>query len=241
MEFTDIHIHALCGVDDGANTEQDMYAMLDNSYRDGVRQILLTPHFHLGYFGNNREKTHNIFDVIHTELHCKYPDLQIGLGNELRYSDGCISWLQDGLCDTLNGTEYVLIDFHSDADPKTIHRGLDRLMNAGYMPVLAHVERYPHFYRNLKELVSIKMNGVCFQMDAQSVFGAYGLAARIRCERLIKKNLVDFVGSDAHDLRGRPPGISRCYSYIKKVSGEKYAKAICCENAKKLFFDSNDK
>ena len=53
MDFSDLHIHILCGVDDGAKTEADMYAMADAAYSGGTRIICATPHFHPGYFGDN--------------------------------------------------------------------------------------------------------------------------------------------------------------------------------------------
>ena len=56
MEYTDLHIHALFGVDDGAKNEADMRAMVDAAYADGVRTLCVTPHYHPGYFGENCEK-----------------------------------------------------------------------------------------------------------------------------------------------------------------------------------------
>jgi len=47
--FSDLHMHALFGVDDGPKTEDDMYAVLDAAYADGTRYMCLTPHFHPGY------------------------------------------------------------------------------------------------------------------------------------------------------------------------------------------------
>lgn len=55
MTYSDMHIHALYGVDDGAKTEEMMLAMVDAEYQDGVRFFCLTPHYHPGYFGDNRD------------------------------------------------------------------------------------------------------------------------------------------------------------------------------------------
>ena len=55
MDFADMHIHALYGVDDGADTKEKMLSMVEASYNDGVRLMCFTPHFHLGYFGDNSE------------------------------------------------------------------------------------------------------------------------------------------------------------------------------------------
>ena len=44
MFFADIHIHALAGVDDGPSDEEEMFAMIDKAYDQGVRAICFTPH-----------------------------------------------------------------------------------------------------------------------------------------------------------------------------------------------------
>lgn len=42
--FVDIHCHSLAGVDDGAQSIEEMYKMLDIAYEDGIRTICFTPH-----------------------------------------------------------------------------------------------------------------------------------------------------------------------------------------------------
>lgn len=42
--FTDYHAHFVYGVDDGAQTREEMYAMLDAAAADGVRHLFATSH-----------------------------------------------------------------------------------------------------------------------------------------------------------------------------------------------------
>ena len=42
--FTDYHAHFVYGVDDGAQTREEMYAMLDAAASDGVRHLFATSH-----------------------------------------------------------------------------------------------------------------------------------------------------------------------------------------------------
>ena len=42
--FTDYHAHFVYGVDDGAQTREEMYAMLDAAVADGVRHLFATSH-----------------------------------------------------------------------------------------------------------------------------------------------------------------------------------------------------
>lgn len=235
MIFSDIHIHALYGVDDGSKTEQDMWKMLEASYKDGVRYICLTPHFHPGYFGEHHTERDTHYQKLLQAVSKRYPDLQISLGNELRYADNSMSWLEHGDCRTLNETDYLLVDFYENEDAKNIQRGLKKLLNAGYIPVLAHAERYRKLNRN--HLAAFQADGVCIQVDTQSVLGDFGLGAKMRSREMLKRRQVNFIGSDAHDLKQRPPQVSRCYQSIVKLCGEEYAAAVCGENARQVIFN----
>lgn len=124
MFFTDIHIHALYGVDDGAKTEAEMQAIVDASYADGIRTLCVTPHFHPGYFGDNENHAETAYQRLEAYIQQKYPDMELYRGNELRYSRNCVSWLNSRSCHTLNGTQYVLVDFSEAVEAQKISRAL---------------------------------------------------------------------------------------------------------------------
>ena len=42
--FTDYHAHFVYGVDDGARTREEMFAMLDAAAADGVTRLFATSH-----------------------------------------------------------------------------------------------------------------------------------------------------------------------------------------------------
>ncbi len=236
MEFADIHIHALYGVDDGSKNEKETTQMLDAIYADGVRYLCFTPHFHPGYFGDNYEQINQAYHKIRSYANQRYPDLQLFLGNELRYDKGSISWLKEGHCRTMNHTRYVLVDFSERESEKAIIAGLEHLLNSGYVPILAHAERYAKLDFRTKRIREFKENGVWIQLDIQSLYGDFGLAAARRAKAILSNHLADFVATDAHDLVHRPPGLSRGYRYISQNYGESYAAALFKGNALQILY-----
>lgn len=232
MNFADIHIHGLFGVDDGPKTEQEMYNLIAAAYADGTRVLCLTPHYHPGYFGENREKAAEAFAILQDGAREKFPELELYLGNELRYSPEAVDWLASGACRTLNGSDCVLVDFRQDEKQKNIVRGLERLMNGGYIPALAHAERYGDLSeRTVRDL---SRNGVWIQLDVQSLFGVYGLGAMFRSKGLLKAGLADIVSSDAHGLGKRSPGLRKGYEYVARKYSQEYADAVFYENAVRI-------
>ena len=105
MALADIHIHLLFGVDDGAKDEDEMHAILDAAYQAGTRVLCCTPHFHPGYFGDNYDKVNAAFKRLSSYVQKTYPDMALYLGNELRYEPECVTWLRQGVCRTVNGTD----------------------------------------------------------------------------------------------------------------------------------------
>ena len=238
MVFSDIHIHALYGVDDGAETREEMLGIVGSAYRDGTRYMCLTPHYHPGYYGRNEERTAKAFEQLSEYSAEHYPDLRLYLGNELHYMDGAVEWLHRGDCRTMNGTRYVLVDF-SDHEPlNRIRLGLDRLLNGGYRPILAHAERYASIGGRLDEVRAMMQSGVLIQLDAQSLLGGFGLRIRMQSRKLLEAGLADIVSSDAHDMTSRPPAMSECHDFIEKRYGGAYADALCRSNAIQLLTDA---
>ena len=46
--FTDMHCHVIWGVDDGAETRQETFRMLEEAKEDGIDRIICTPHIFPG-------------------------------------------------------------------------------------------------------------------------------------------------------------------------------------------------
>lgn len=231
MVFADMHCHSLFGVDDGAKTPEEMQAMLDAAYADGVRYLCFTPHFHLGYFGNNSKERDLAFSDAEKYVSINCPDMHVFLGNELRYSRECVSWLENGLCLTLNGTNHVLVDFSEMERAETIADGLHRLLNAGYTPVLAHAERYDSLRPGLRDIQRFRQNGVIIQVDSQSLVGGFGMTVKRRARAMLRHGYADIISTDAHNLRRRPPEMGRAYQYIERKFGRVCAERLCRENA----------
>ena len=223
MQFADIHNHILFGVDDGARSEEEMYRLIDASYADGVRHLCFTPHYHPAFFGEHQAQIDAAFKLAKDYAAQCCADLALYLGNELRYERSCVEWLAQERCRTLNSTRYLLADFLYPEPADAILDAMLRILNGGYTPVLAHVERYENLHRDMREVERMKSWGVILQVDAQSILGGLGREAKHRARRLLTAGMIDLVASDAHDLVHRPPQLRPCFEFVSKKYGEDYA------------------
>lgn len=238
MTFADIHSHMLYGVDDGAADRAEMLAIVERAYRSGTRLLCCTPHFHPGYWGDNTKRSAAAYEKLRSATRSKYPDLQLYLSNELRYSPECVSWLERGDCRTLGPDRCVLVDFSADAPARLIENGLNTLLNAGYTPILAHAERYRAFHGKQAPLREFRHKGVILQADAQSLFRGFGFLVQRQCKKLLAEGMIDLFSSDAHDCTARPPEMDACFDYISKKYGRACAESLCRDTAQQLLCGS---
>ena len=234
MSFSDIHIHILYGTDDGPKTREDMFKMVDAAYENGTRLICATPHFYPSFFGDNRESAREAFSVLKEYCDEKYSDLTLYLGSEIYCTNEVASWLRNGVCRSIDNSRYVLVEFDVTAAEDFIAESIDRLLNAGYVPIIAHAERYRRL--SLGRLWAIRQNGALVQVNAQTFNNCIALLSdKKRLKAMLDEGFVDFVSSDAHGITTRPPKMDNAYAYLVKKYDEKYANDLCCNNAKKLF------
>ncbi|MBQ1371607.1 MAG: hypothetical protein IIY70_01625 [Oscillospiraceae bacterium] len=234
--LADIHSHILCDVDDGAKDQEGMLAIVQMAYRNGTRFLCATPHYHPGFFGENGQKSLRVFETLKAAVSSQCPELRLALGNELRYGPAAVEWLEKGACRTLNGTNYVLVDFLQNEGTEKIIEAMHRLMNAGYRPILAHAERYEKFGRDWKSIAQIREMGVRIQLDAASIFGGWDWHSKHMSRSLLKHHVVDYIASDAHDVDHRNPDLSKAFTFVSDRYGIHFAEKLFSRNALEEIF-----
>ena len=225
VSLVDIHSHILPGVDDGAATVEEALEMLRIAELDGIDRIVATPHVPpkpgvdlipeqiVALVGSLNEMVSN--NAI---------PIEILVGSEIRVEPNIVESLQRGDMLTLNGSPYVLLELPLFGEwPAHVRDTIFDLQMAGYVPVLAHVERYPAVQRDpdlLEELVS---TGVLMQVNADSIMGNSGGRARATARRLLRSHMAHIVASDAHSPRSRAPRIALAYERISSLVAVEYA------------------
>lgn len=235
MILTDIHCHMLPGIDDGAADAQESMAMLKKAYRDGVRRIIVTPHYRRGMFEPDPRK------VLHRYEKVKEKAAQIGangielyLGCECHRYSGMAQDLRKGILPTLAESRYVLVEF-SGIDPYSrIRAVIYELTSAGFVPIIAHVERCRCMAEHLDNVQDAIDLGARIQVNAASVLGKHGRQLKRYCKKLMKRKMIDYIASDAHDLKVRPLLLRECADYVEKKWGKDIAKRIFVENPSEI-------
>ena len=138
----DIHCHIVPSVDDGASSAEEAYKMLQMEYRQGVRNIIATPHYRLQMFETPIETVEHQFLVLRQLARKVAPDLHVYLGCEFHSNMEMVEMLRSGEVHTMVGSRYVLTEFSGSTKASYIRERLYSLLSHGYKPIVAHIERY---------------------------------------------------------------------------------------------------
>lgn len=231
--LSDIHNHSMPGVDDGAKDVEMTRQMLQKAYEEGIREIILTPHYKSGMAEDTTRKRYAAYRKACSIAEEISPHLKLYPGEELYYDSRMIQRLRQGFALSLNGTKYVLVEFPVYVDYPYIRQAVRDLWAAGYFPVLAHIERYETLKKieRVEELVRL---GAYIQVNAESVIGKAGFRTKYYLLKLIRNNLVHLIGTDAHNVTARPPEMAACAKYLEKKAGHNACRRLCSINTKKI-------
>lgn len=107
---------------------------------------------------------------------------------------------------------------------------LEGLEAAGYVPVIAHPERYACVQRNPDEVFAWAERGYVVQVNKGSFLGAFGKKEQQTAMSLLLHNLVHVIASDAHGIRYRTPDMSRMEWFLSEYLEEEYMELLLEKN-----------
>lgn len=224
----DIHSHLLFGVDDGADTIEESIEMLEDARKQGVTDMILTPHYRRQMFAYPTDVIEGHFDKLRQRA--EHIDINLYLGTEYHVNSSIIEYLQNGRCKTLANSNYVLAEYEYDTEYKYIKATVQELLLHGYIPIIAHVERYGCM-QELTCVDELKDMGALIQVNADAVLGIDGFKAKQYTKKLLKSGYVDFVASDSHGMKKRKNNLGKCRDYLYKKYDSQYVDEIMEENA----------
>lgn len=232
--YTDIHCHILPGIDDGAKDMEESMEMLRIAYENRIRRMIVTPHNKPMHHNAGKERIGELIEQLTIQM--KRQNIQIDLypGSELWYCDELVEKLERKQACTMADTRYVLVEFSPADSWEYIRNGINSLIMGGYLPILAHAERYKTVCADVARVEELIEMGTYIQVNVSGVMGKYGMAAKRLTRTLLKQKLVHFVATDAHNCENRTPAIEKCGKWLEKKYGETYARQLLWENASQV-------
>lgn len=224
--FVDIHSHILPGVDDGARTIEESMQIAGEAARNGVTDIVATPHYGGRYGIFERSIVKNLVNELNFELKQYEINVKIHPGAEIFCSPDIIDLAKNREIICLSNSNYLLIDLPFNEIPFYLQEMIFQLKLIGLTVVLAHVERNTVVQSNPLVLDPLINQGALVQVNSTSISGLLGKQAKNSAVHFAKNRKIDVIASDSHSMDGRLPNFREVYGYLEKLTDRTYAQEI---------------
>lgn len=220
----DMHSHLIPGIDDGSPDMDTSIRLIRGLMGLGYRKLITTPHVNADIFPNTPAIIRSGEAAVIAELRRQQLDIEFHAAAEYLMDERFSKLLADGEpLLTLRGN-LVLVELSFAVPAINLKELLFELQLKGYLPVLAHPERYLYFGANKKWYEQLRDAGCLFQLNLLSFAGHYGQESRKLAEWLAKRRFVDLLGTDLHHERHLE--LLRVSSRVHKAAAELMAAGL---------------
>ena len=196
---TDVHSHLIPGIDDGSTSIEDSINLIRGLYELGYTKFFTTPHIMSDFYRNTPEIILSGLDAVREAVAKEGIPVHIEAAAEYYCDHEFEKSIKNKELLTF-GSNYVLFEL-SYLNPSVNFESVTfNLQMEGYIPVLAHPERYSYWYQSFDKYEEMRAKGVLLQLNLASITGHYGSVPKRIAERLIENNMIDFLGTDTHKM-----------------------------------------
>ncbi len=219
LKYVDVHSHILHHLDDGPEHLETALKILEEEYRQNVETVILTPHYKdfdtpIDTFIDRRSRRVAEIEAAAKEKGIAIPKLRLGAEVFMACNLSEVEGIEKL---AIEGTRYILVEMPYTGWNDWMFDSLYALSaKKNLTPIIAHVERYGNVDK--KKIEKLSSLDVYFQINADSLMErGYKQVAL----KMIRQNLIHFMGSDVHNLSSRSAKLEEGYHILsKKVSGE---------------------
>jgi len=232
--IVDFHNHLLPAVDDGAADEDESRAALVKMVEAGVTSLIVTPHFEAVLQLRPEDFAARLEELDAAWSRFQPLSIEAGIA-PYRAVELRLDLAHPDLSDArlrLAGGPFVLCEFAWFTIPPRSERVLAAIRGDGWIPVVAHPERYEGMDEALEVTGRWIAAGALLQVNGASLLGRYGERARRTATALLTRGRAHYVCSDYH-AKGSPR-IREYVAELERIVGPAAAARLVRKNPARL-------
>lgn len=226
----DFHSHILPAIDDGSRDIDETYNMLREAKEAGFSAIISTSHYIEESYNCDKQEREKIISEIQKGLKQRNIDIKIYNGAEAYVSRDLNLQIKENKVPTINNSKYILFELPMNTKVLFLEDAIYNLLSINIVPIIAHPERYTFVQEDPNILLELIEKGVLFQMNYGSVSGLYGKDTKRTAIKLLKANMIHFLGTDAHRQQSIYSNMNELKGNIIKIIGEEKFRELSEEN-----------
>jgi tyrosine-protein phosphatase YwqE len=232
--YVDLHSHYLPALDDGATSLEMSIQMVRAVAALGFTDLYATPHQRSGMFMPERPRIDAAFAQVAAQVGAGAGPggLKLGLAAENFWDLVFHDRLRGNAVPTFDTTPAFLFEVNTQMMPAEMENQLFQIRTSGYMPVMAHPERYVAVQRDVS-LAERLGRHAAMQIDLGALDGAHGKAEMKTARRLVLDGLAHLGASDIHRPEDQA-SVAAGMAWIKKQRGPSVLDQMLDENPRRV-------
>ena len=166
-----------------------------------IKKVITTPHIMQDYYPNTPDIINAKLNEVQEAIKIAKLDIQLTAAAEYYLDDVFLKMVRSGADLLTLHDKYLLFETSFQDKPLFLQEAIFEMQSKGFLPVLAHPERYRYLETDWNLTCQLKNSGVYFQLNSISLSGYYSRESKKFAEKLIDHGMIDFIGSDCHGMR----------------------------------------
>ena len=189
-----------------------------------MARVVTTPHLDAGHVGTTRHaRIAKLFEQLAVSSAAELPDLKLELAYEIRIDDPEINLSDREL--GLSGGGAILVEFSRLVLPAYSDRMLEVVRDQGWIPVLAHPERYAGVEVSYAAIARWREMGAVMCVNVGSLLGEHGREPQRVARQMLGDGSADLIGSDHHARPHRSTLLRRGYDLLAEQGEPEFLEA----------------
>ena len=230
----DIHSHLIPNVDDGSRSIKETMSMIKEASKAGFTDIILTPHYMEEAYEPEISSIKIWQEQLQNIVNSENIDIKLYTGNEVYIEEDLDKIFMQKKFLTLANSNYLLMELPLNSNVQYAKNIVFKLKSMNITPIIAHPERYSYVQEDIELVQDLIELNCLIQCNYGSVIGIYGRQARKTIQKLLKENLVHFLGSDCHRPNTIYAKMNSIIKELKKETTEEQFNRITEENPRRI-------
>jgi protein-tyrosine phosphatase len=155
----DMHSHLIPGIDDGSPSMDHTIAMLAKFEQLGYRKVVTTPHILNDVHPNTPKTILGGLSEVQAEMKRLGMKIEIEAAAEYYCDESFLPIIERNEILSF-GSNFVLMEFGFLSPSQYEAQALFNLQVAGYVPIIAHYERYPYYFGDFKKVDALRERNI---------------------------------------------------------------------------------
>jgi protein-tyrosine phosphatase len=239
--LVDIHNHLVPGVDDGARDVTAVLDSIERMTRAGIRRVITTPHLDgslsldFDRLQRRLDKVTRAWEQAAEAIGERFPEVEYRRGHEVLLDVPNVD-LSDSRT-RMAGTSFVLVEWPRLQLPPGTVPVLQRIIDQGYRPIVAHPERYHGMDKALHVAEQWREVGAHLQVNYGSLAGRFGSEAQSTAYRLLRRGWADYMASDFHGHQRLKLYKREAWAALEELGAEESLAYLCRTNPGRILTD----